>query len=130
MRDKDETWKPSSDEKMALARMGVGLRTVPFNNDGNSQHVHDTVMKEFPVLESCGGYTLLRLGDNSHTMVEIDGPDGGISVHFLKGILNQAKLYIRPLQKDITDELMKPHLTAEVSYIIEVHFVFHLSITL
>ena len=53
------------------------------------------------MLEDCGGYTLLRLAENSHNMVEIEGPDGGMTVSFLKDILNQAKLYIRPLQKDI-----------------------------
>ena len=34
-------------------------------------------------------------------MMEIEGPDSGTSVNFLKDILNQAKVYIRPLQKDI-----------------------------
>ena len=55
------------------------------------------------------GYTLLRLTENSHHMVEIEGPDSGITVPFLKDVVNQAKLYIRPLQRDITKEDMKKY---------------------
>ena len=61
------------------------------------------------MLDCCGGYTLLRLAENSHSMVEIEGPDCGMSVSYLKDILNQAKLYVRPLQKDLTEEDMEPY---------------------
>ena len=56
----------------------------------------------------------MRLAENSHTMVEIEGPDSGLTVVFLKDILNQAKLYLRPLQKDILDEDMQPYMTPAV----------------
>ena len=116
LRDCEQTWKPSSEEKIELARMGLGLKSnVTFNNEGDGQYIHNVIMKEFPVLASCGGYTLLRLAENSHSMVEIEGPDNGMTVQYLKDILNQAKLYIRPLQKDITNEDMKPYSTPEVS---------------
>lgn len=115
LRDCEQAWKPSSEEKIELARIGLGLRNnVTFINNGDAQHVHEVVLKEFPVLIECGGYTLLRLAENSHSMVEIEGPDNGVTVQYLKDILNQAKLYIRPLQKDITQEDMKPYSTPEV----------------
>ena len=82
-----------------------------FDNNGDAQHIHSVIMKEFPVLTMCGGYTLLRLAENSHNMVVIEGPDNGMTVRYLKDILNYAKLYIRPLQKDIT---MKPYSTPQV----------------
>ena len=85
-----------------------------FDNNGDAQHIHSVIMKEFPVLTMCGGYTLLRLAENSHNMVEIEGPDNGMTVQYLKDILNHAKLYIRPLQKDITNEDMKPYSTPQV----------------
>ena len=96
--------------------MGLGLKSLKFESDGNAQHVHDVIMQQFPVLETSGGYTLLRLAESSHTMVEIEGPDSGTSVHFLKDILNQAKLYIRPLQKDITQEDVKLYAGSAVSF--------------
>ena len=97
--------------------MGLGLSEAVFNCGGDAEHIHSVILQLFPVLESCGGYTLLRLAENSHTMVEIEGPDSGITVPYLRDILNQAKLYIRPLQKDITEEDMKPYSIPNVSNI-------------
>ena len=68
-----------------------------------------------PVLEACGGYTLLRLAEKSHSMVDLEGSDSRMTISYLKDILNQAKLYIRPLQKDITEEDMKPYTIHNVS---------------
>ena len=110
LRDKDETRKPSSEKKVELAKMGLGLSEVFFDNDGDAEHIHRVVLTKFPVLESCGGYTLMRLAEKSSRLVEIEGSESGITVPFLKDILNHAKLFIRPLQKDITEEDMKEHL--------------------
>ena len=107
LRDKEQSWKPSSEEKIELARMGLGHKEVIFQSDGDVEHIHRSLLNAFPVLEECGGYTLLRLTENSHSMVEIEGPESGMTVAYLKDILNQAKLYVHPLQKDITEEDMK-----------------------
>ena len=97
--------KPSAVEKMDLAKMGLGLAELKFDYDGDAEHIHSVLMNQFPQLENCGGYTLLRLNDNSHDLVEIDYPAKGMTVPYLKDILNQAKLYIRPLQKNITADM-------------------------
>lgn len=118
LKDSQQTWKPSPEEKIDLARMGLGLSQVTFDCSGDSDHVHHTLISAFPVLDTCGGYSLLRLGENSHGLLEIEGPESGITVPFLKDVLNQAKLYIRPLQCDITEEAMKPFVSApDVSFI-------------
>ena len=67
-------------------------------------------------MDSCGGYTLLWLAEYSHSMVEIDGPDCGITVPYIRDILNQAKLYIRPLEKDITEEDVQLYQIPKVWY--------------
>ena len=85
--------------------MGLGL------SDRDAEHIHQTLLGTFPILAECGGYSLLRLGENSHTMVEIDGP---LSVSYLKDLLNHAKLYVRPLQKDVTEDDMKNYLGSKV----------------
>lgn len=84
---------------------------VVFRSDGDAEHIHQTLLGTFPILAECGGYSLLRLAENSHAMVEIDGP---FSVSYLKDILNHAKLYVRPLQKDITEEDMRDYLGSKV----------------
>ncbi len=97
----DQTWIPQVQERIELAKLGLGLKKLTFNADGDAQHIHDIITSNFPVLDSCGGYTLLRLKENSRKLVAIDSPDCGITVPFLKDILRQAKLYICPLQCDV-----------------------------
>ena len=98
--------KPSAVEKMELAKLGLGLAELSFDHDGDADHIHSVLVGRFPQLESCGGYMLLRLNDNSHDLIEIEFPAKGMTVPYLKDILNQAKLFIRPmrpLQKNITE---------------------------
>ena len=52
--------------------MGLTTRSLAFKAEGSAEHVHDIVMKEYPILENTGGYTLLRLAENSHNLIEID----------------------------------------------------------
>ena len=52
------------------------LSEAVFISDGDAEYVHQVLLKNFSVLESCGGYTLLHLAENSHSM-EIEGPDSG-----------------------------------------------------
>ena len=70
--------------------MGLETKCLVFSLEGNVHHVHhvhSVIMKEWPVLENCGGYTLLRLAENSHSLVEIEPPlSGHINVQFLKAM--------------------------------------------
>lgn len=116
LRDTKQALKPTPEEKIELAKMGLGLKAIEFGSDGDAEHIHKVILESFPVLDSCGGYTLLRLAENSHSMVEIDGPDCGMTVPYLRDILNQAKLYIRPLQKDITEEDVQLYSIPKVWY--------------
>lgn len=92
--------------------MGLGLREVIFDGDGDAAHIHEVITAEFPVLELCGCYSLLRLGANSRDLVGIEGPDSDLMVTFLKDIVRQAKLYVRPPQCDITENDIKPTITS------------------
>lgn len=40
LRDREQSWKPSSEEKIELARMGLGL----FKSDGDTEHIHRTIL--------------------------------------------------------------------------------------
>jgi len=103
LRETSQTRRPSAEERMQLARIGLGLEEVCFDCDGDAEHIHSALLAKFPQLQTCGGYTLLRLSDSSSMdLIEIEHPAKGMSVRYLKDILNQAKLYIRPLQCDIS----------------------------
>ena len=43
LRDKEQSWKPTSEEKIELARMGLGLREVIFKSSGDAEHIHRTL---------------------------------------------------------------------------------------
>lgn len=107
LKDCEQEISPNTEEKIELAQLNLGLRKLVFNAEGDANHIHDIICKEFPILEDCDGYTLMRVSENSRDLVAIEGPDGGVNVTFLKDILHQAKLYIRPLQCDIPEERLK-----------------------
>lgn len=110
-----QTIKPTPQEKIRLAQMGLMTKCLVFEAEGKAQHVHDVIMKAYPVLENSGGYTILRLAENSYDLVEIEAPmDGLITVEYLKDIVKNAILYIRPLQRDILYEDMKQYIPIEV----------------
>lgn len=96
----DDDKVPGTAERMQLARLNIGLRRVDFLLDGDAKHIHEKIMLAFPQLEKCGGYTLLRTADCTKELLEID--DSQLDVVYLEDIVRQAKLYVRPLQCDIS----------------------------
>ena len=98
---------PNAEEKMELAKLNLGTKKLVFNAEGNANHIHEIITDEFPILEECGGYTLMRVSENSRDLVAIEGPDGDVTIPFLKDILRQAKLYVRPLQCNIPEDRLK-----------------------
>ena len=65
---------------MKLAKMGLGLGELTFNTSGYADHIHRVIVDRFPVLDNIGCYTLLRLGENSRNLIEIETPEGGLSL--------------------------------------------------
>lgn len=55
------------------------------------------------MLKDAGGYELLR-ASNGRTLDVIPTPPGGYTVAYLKDVMQQAKIYIRPIQKCISAE--------------------------
>ena len=78
--------------------------------------IHQVIIAAYPVLSECGGYSLMRL-------VRIDAPSGGMTIPFLRDILRQAKLFLRPLQVDISFEEPKKFCSPKEvsSYICDVY---------
>ena len=73
-----------------LARMGLGLSQAVFNMDGDAENIHNVLLKNFPVLESCEVYTLLHLAENSHSMVEIEGADSWMMVTYKSSLIKPS----------------------------------------
>ena len=66
-------------------------------------HIKDIILQAFPLLKKAGGFELTRTeGPHSRALVPIDFKFL-ISVAKLKEFIDQARIYIRPLQADILD---------------------------
>ena len=91
-----------TEERIQLVRVGLGPKNLSFDYDGDAHHVHSVILDSYPELERCGGYSLLRVGSGSNQLVNIKPKKGMVvDVAYLRAILKSAKLYIRPLQKDL-----------------------------
>ena len=103
----DQTWPPSTEERMELARVGLGLKELQFGVEDGAEQIHQRFLSKYPLLEAAGGYTLLRCADSSRVLVDIETPESGLTIPYLKDIVRQ-KLYIRPLQCDLECDDVKP----------------------
>lgn len=103
LRYTDQVKAPDTEETTKLAQMGLGFKEIKFNTDGDARHIHSAIVDAYPELDYCGGYCLMRLGSGSSELVTIEPPRNGLNVRYLRDILKFAKLFIRPLQKDIEE---------------------------
>ena len=120
LRFKDQSKGPDTAEKMQLATVGLGLKELSFNAEGNSKHIHNVLLDAFTAPNDCGGYTLHRLSSNSTDLITIEPPRGGVTVRYLKDIVKSAKLFVRPLQADIHVDCIRDGSDDEVC----IHFYF------
>ena len=104
LRYTDQHKAPDTEEKVKLAQMGLGFQELKFELECDSDHIHVVLLQAYPALETCGGYSLLRLGSGLSSLVTIEPPRGGFTVRYLRDILKAAKLFIRPIQKDIESD--------------------------
>ena len=71
---------------------------------GSSQELQADLFKEYPKLVDCGGFELLRASDiGGKELIPIEMPHDGYSVEYLQAVVKSAKIYIRPLQRDLDD---------------------------
>jgi len=75
----DQSTPPSLMEKMELIQAGLGPKKIPFFQYGEPFEFHNELVLAFPKLSQGGGY----------------------SVKYLKPIVNQAKVFVRPIQKNL-----------------------------
>lgn len=96
---------PSSLETADLIRAGLGKKHLTLFDGDGSQELHTEILNAFPRLREGGGYELMRVAEYGQRSLQvIPSPSEGYSVAYLKEVLRQAKVYIRPLQKDLTLE--------------------------
>jgi hypothetical protein len=92
---------------MILQLSGLGEDKISFNIDANSQEISNELYAKFPKLKDGGGFEMLRLPEGGGKVLQVIAcPKNGYSVPYLRAVVHHAKIYLRPLQKDLdTDSL-------------------------
>ena len=81
---------------------GLGEKMV-LDGDGDAQAIYDELLLQFPKLNEAGGFELLRTQDKgSKTLHIIDMPQQSYSVPYLRAVVHSARIFIRPLQRDLS----------------------------
>ena len=96
---------PDLQERASLQIAGLGEKRVSFSVYADAHDVYHELMNQFPKLSEGGGFELLRVNDRggaARRLELINPPESGYDVMFLKAVVQQAKIYIRPLQKDLS----------------------------
>lgn len=101
LRCHNQDWIPSTEEKVQLAASGLSLKRLSFIQDGDENHIKDVIYEAFPQLMGQGGVDILRPGEQSRTLMLITPPPSGMTIPYLKDVLNQSKIYLRPSIEDI-----------------------------
>lgn len=94
----------SQSDRLALEEAGLGERlvTVP-DIDCSAQVLRRILLDAFPKLEGGGGFDLLRCKPQSRDLLII-GPRIASSPRSLKRHVGNGKVYVRPIQRDLSLE--------------------------
>ena len=83
---------------------GLGSKKLSLMVYGDSDDTHVMILEAFPQLREAGGYEILR-ASQSRMLEVVPAPTEGYTTAYLKDIFGQAKIYLRPIQRDITDSI-------------------------
>ena len=99
---------PTPQDKYTLKIAELGEKKLVFKLSGSYAYLKEVIVQAFPLLEKAGGFELSRTnGPYSKQLVPIDCTFL-TSVSKLKQFVEQARVYIRPLQADIIDIFGQP----------------------
>ena len=112
---------PNARERTNLKLAGLGEKKFAVFAYGCSSELQEELFREYPKLESGGGFELLRASEaGGKDLVPIEIPHQGYSVEYLQAIVKSAKIYIRPLQRDLdtsaVDEVSSHQKVLAMSY--------------
>ena len=96
--------KGTKEAHAAIGLMGEKVISLPSN--GSAKDLHQQILETFPPLASCGGYTLLRCMGKSKSLEIMEPPSGGHTPLSLSAVVGQSRVYVRPLQRDISTPLL------------------------
>ena len=94
---------PDSTDRVTLKLAGLGEKRFALDRNATAQDVYDALEYQYPKLR---GFELLRACEGgSKELAVLQMPIGGYTTEYLKAVMNNAKLYIRPLQTDLSESV-------------------------
>lgn len=85
-------------ERTLLLNAGLGEASIQFDVSMNGQKCHEIITEKFPKLKEAGYEVLLFQRGQDGGFFSIEGP---YTPRRLKDAAGSAKIYLRPLQKDL-----------------------------
>lgn len=99
---------PDGEERAALQIAGLGEKKISLNAFADAQEIYQDLAFHFPKLCDGGGFELLRVPEGGGKQLDvIASPESGYTVSYLRAVVHHAKIFIRPLQKDLSLEPQK-----------------------
>lgn len=90
-------------EKMLLEEAGLWEKVITINLDSELEEFRSTLHAAYPKLRDGGGFELMRCLPNSRELSVI-GPKMSSSPRLLKRRVGNGRVYIRPIQRDLSLE--------------------------
>ena len=97
----DQDCVPDANERANLQIAGLGEKKVILPLESDSDNIYDELVDAFPKLRDGGGFELLKTQERSKILSEIEVPPSGYTVSYLKAVVHNAKVVVRPLQRDL-----------------------------
>ena len=96
----EATSPPSSKEYLDLRKAGLGEQKITFNISDGPFQVDMKLKETFPKLANSGGYSFMKTQERgSRILLQLNGP---YSVELLKQATGQRKIFVQPLQCDLS----------------------------
>lgn len=92
---------PGRQDKEELKAAGLGEERIHIALRASAEQLHQKFLVVYPKLENAGGYELLRCLPNSRSLTRLQPSSCGHTPESLKRDVGQARIYIRPLQRDL-----------------------------
>ena len=105
---------PDGEDRATLQIAGLGEKRITLNADADGYEIYQDLPYHFPKLCDSGGFELPEGGGKQLDV--IPAPDCGYSVPYLKAVVHHAKIFIRPLQKDLSLDPTKEQVNLFTSY--------------
>ena len=98
---------------------GLGQKKITLDLDDTLLDIDLKLKEAFPKLEDAGGYCILQTGQGARTLMVISGP---YNTETLKNFMGQGKVFVRPLQKDLSMDAVESTILVRFDVFFYIHY--------